>query len=106
MERKAPASKRKFGYFSLPLLWGDCFVGHIDAKANRKTGTFCLNKLGWESGKAKREEIEAAFAECLLSFIEFNQCQSLALAPPAVRQLNADTLKFFQNNISIKITPD
>lgn len=106
LECYTPAAKRKFGYFSLPLLWGNCFVGQIDAKANRKTGFFHLNRLGWEAGKAKREEIEAAFAECLLSFIEFNQCQSLALAPPVVRQLSADTLKFFQNNISTKIAPD
>lgn len=33
-----PAAKRRRGYYALPILAGDQFVGHVDLKADRKTG--------------------------------------------------------------------
>lgn len=37
-EAYTPAGKRKRGYYALPLLAGIEFVGHVDPKADRKTG--------------------------------------------------------------------
>ena len=33
-----PAAQRKRGYYALPLLAGDQFVGHVDLKADRPAG--------------------------------------------------------------------
>lgn len=40
IECYVPKPKRKFGYFVLPVLKGNKFIGRIDAKASRDTGTF------------------------------------------------------------------
>lgn len=37
--------KRKFGYFVLPILWGQSFAGRMDAKIDRKTGVLTVHKL-------------------------------------------------------------
>src|SRR5690606_16136752 len=40
IECYVPAPKRKYGYFCLPVLYGDNFIGRLDAKADRQSGVF------------------------------------------------------------------
>ena len=40
VEMYKPASKRRWGYFALPILHGDSLVGKLDAAADRKAGVF------------------------------------------------------------------
>ena len=47
-----PAAKRVWGYYVYPLLEGDRFVGRIELKADKKTGTLNVSKF-WEEGNAK-----------------------------------------------------
>jgi uncharacterized protein YcaQ len=42
LEMYKPASARRWGYFALPVLHGDRLVGKVDAKADRKAGTFTV----------------------------------------------------------------
>ncbi|HKP09105.1 MAG TPA: crosslink repair DNA glycosylase YcaQ family protein [Gaiella sp.] len=45
-----PAAKRRWGYYVLPLLWGERFVGRIEPRIERKTGTLRVLGLWWEDG--------------------------------------------------------
>ncbi len=94
LECYTPAGKRKFGYFGLPLLYGDCFVGQLDARAGRKTGCFFLNNLAWEAGQERREETEAALVQSLQAFAAFNNCNRVEISVPAARQLSEGILDF------------
>jgi uncharacterized protein YcaQ len=57
-----PASQRKFGYYTLPILWGDRLVGRFDPKLDRATGTLVVNGLWLEEEAFARD---AAFADAL-----------------------------------------
>ncbi len=45
------AKKRKYGYFVLPILCGDEFIGRMDAKIDRKTKLMSILKLFFETNK-------------------------------------------------------
>lgn len=57
-----PESLRKFGYYTLPLLWGDRLVGRFDSKFDRTTRTFVILGL-WLEDEALGQN--NAFAEAL-----------------------------------------
>jgi uncharacterized protein YcaQ len=48
IEIYTPAAKRKFGYYSLPILMDDALVGRIDLKADRKAQTLIVRSAHWE----------------------------------------------------------
>lgn len=57
-----PEDKRKFGYYTLPILWGDKLVARFDSKLDRTTNTFIILGLWLEDEALGKDE---AFAEAL-----------------------------------------
>ena len=50
IECYTPAPKRKYGYFTLPILWRGQLIGRLDPKAHRKEGIFEVKALHFEPG--------------------------------------------------------
>ena len=48
-----PVEKRSFGYYTMPILWGDRLVGRFDPKLDRTTGTLVINGLWLEDDGAR-----------------------------------------------------
>jgi uncharacterized protein YcaQ len=57
-----PEHQRKFGYYTLPVLWGDRLVARFDSKLDRTTNTFIVLGFWLEDESLGTDE---AFAEAL-----------------------------------------
>jgi len=90
-----PAPKRKYGYFSLPMLIGDTFVGRMDAKADRKQRTLTIHNLHFEALKLTKPMV-AKVCDALQAFAKFNQCDAIVIT----KSNDASLLKTIRKAVS------
>jgi hypothetical protein len=64
-----PQAKRRYGYYVLPLLYGDRFVGRIEPRIDRKAGTLRILGLWWEDGFEPMADANDGFADAFTDAI-------------------------------------
>jgi uncharacterized protein len=79
IECYVPEVKRRYGYFSLPILWDGKLLARMDCKAERKKSVLHIHHLALEPSLVKTEAFAQALSKELLSFLQFNGCNSLCL---------------------------
>src|SRR5919199_1018914 len=95
-----PQPQRKFGYYTLPILWGDRLVARFDSKLDRTTNTFVILGL-WLEDQAlgTDEEFAEALARGFVRFVVFLGASTLdatAIREPLLRQrVNASAARTF-----------
>jgi hypothetical protein len=84
-----PVEKRRWGYYVLPILYGDKLVARLDPKLDRKSMTLHINGFWLEEDAPVNE---SAFADALgkglarfASFVETQQVEMDAIAPRKLR---------------------
>jgi uncharacterized protein YcaQ len=77
-----PAEKRRWGYYTLPILWGDTLVGRLDPRLDRAMQTLILQGF-WleEHAPAGEAAFAAALARGLVRFADFLGARRIALDP-------------------------
>ncbi len=85
-----PEHQRRFGYYTLPVLWGERLVARFDSKLDRTTSTFVILGLWLEECSLGEDE---AFAEALacgfrrfLLFVGASSLDAGAVCEPLLRQ--------------------
>ena len=88
LECYVPAAKRKYGYFCLPLLFRDEFIGRMDCKAHRKINHLEIKSLYFEQHNFDEELVITAFVDAITQFCHFQNCDSVSLTKAHPKQLN------------------
>jgi uncharacterized protein YcaQ len=79
IECYVPAPKRQYGYYSLPILFGDQFVGRLDPKADRKSRKLLIRKLWLEPGFREKDALLRPLAKALHQLAEANACKEVGI---------------------------
>ena len=69
-----PVVKRKYGYYVLPMLWGDRLVGRIEPKADRGSQTLTVNNLWLEPGVRRTKQLSGRIDRSVQRLARFNAC--------------------------------
>jgi uncharacterized protein len=85
-----PAELRSFGYYTMPILWGDRLVGRFDPKLDRSSGTLVINGL-WLEDRALARDV--AFGDALergmarfVQLLGAGRVDATAVSPTALRR--------------------
>lgn len=71
IECYVPEKKRVFGYYTIPVLWGEHFVGRFDPKVDRKSKTLHIKNLWAEEGFEPAADFLNVFVPKLMDFAAF-----------------------------------
>lgn len=72
-----PEPKRTYGYFTLPILYGQKFIGRLDPKADRKSGVFYIKSLWLETDFIPSQEFVQIFAKEVYLYAKFCGCEKV-----------------------------
>lgn len=72
-----PVVKRKYGYYVLPMIYGDAYIGRVEAVADAKTKTLTVKNIWYEDGIRRTKKLEAAVAGCMKRLARFNECKGI-----------------------------
>ena len=83
-----PAPKRKYGFYVLPILYGDRFAGRIEAVCQSKTNVLLVKNIWYEDGIRQTKKLLSEIDKTLKRFARFNQCGSIQFETPERRELS------------------
>jgi uncharacterized protein YcaQ len=73
-----PAEKRKYGYYVLPMLYGEKMAGRIEATADRKAETLVVKNIWYEPGIHQTKKLNAAVDAAIGRLAKLNNCSRIA----------------------------
>ncbi|MDX1906748.1 MAG: crosslink repair DNA glycosylase YcaQ family protein [Bacteroidia bacterium] len=79
IECYVPAPKRKYGYYTLPILWGETCWGRLDPKADRKSNTLYIQGIWPEQSHVPDEAFIHALVHTLRRFASACGCEAVVV---------------------------
>lgn len=81
-----PSAKRKYGYYVLPVIYGDRFVARFDPAFDKKTRELTISNWWWEEGVQPDEAMQAAIAACFREFMGYLDAGRIQLGEEVARE--------------------
>lgn len=69
------APKRKYGYYVLPMLYGQNLVGRMEAAVDRKNMTLIVKNIWYEPNVRRTKKLDAAVNTAIRRLARFNECE-------------------------------
>ncbi|MFA9371516.1 MAG: winged helix-turn-helix domain-containing protein [Labilibaculum antarcticum] len=100
IECYVPEAKRKFGYFSLPILWDGKLVARMDCKADRKKSVLHINHLALEPELRETDAFFLALSKELAPFMQFNECTTIEVHKTTPRDVRKELITIIKSLVT------
>ena len=88
-----PKVKREYGYYVLPVLYGDRFVARLDPGFDKKTRILTINDWWWEDGVQPDGDMITALKRCLGDFLGYLEAEDLNFPKKIIKKGNLEWLR-------------
>lgn len=82
-----PAAQREFGYYVLPILYGDRFIARFEPGRNKTTGSLLIKNWWWEPDFQPDTAATEALLDCFHRFCSFLSAESVELSDQAAAEV-------------------
>jgi uncharacterized protein YcaQ len=100
-----PASGRRWGYYTLPILMGDRLVGRLDPWMVRETATLEIRGFWLEPGVAPDESLAGALGGGMIRFADFLGARQVDLKGIFPRRLRSRLQEAVEGKVEVAILP-
>jgi uncharacterized protein YcaQ len=76
-----PAAKRKYGYYTMPILAGDRLIGRMNPLLDRDASRLVINLLHLERGVVPTTQLRTALRDALEGFARLHGASTLRVGP-------------------------
>ncbi len=87
-----PVNKRRYGYYVLPILYGNKFIGRFEPKYHKKTRILEIMNWWWEADM-DLEEFKQPLIDCIKQFTDFLGATSISFKDNSKTPENLDWLQ-------------
>ncbi len=87
-----PAGEREFGYYVLPILFGDSFVARFEPGRDKQSGALLIKNWWWELDAHPTEQMRKAIINCFQQFLAYLEAESFHLDDALAKQKGIEWL--------------
>lgn len=88
-----PAPLRDYGYYVLPILYGDRFVARFEPGRDKASGAVVVRNWWWEPEITPSDEMRAALIECFREFLAYLESDNIVIDSQAEERANLGWLR-------------
>ena len=92
-----PKAQRKYGYYVLPVIYGDRFIARFDPAFDKKTRHLTIQNWWWEDNVELDVEMELALFTCLQDFVAYLDAQVFEIGEQIKRNESLRWMKTILN---------
>ena len=79
-----PRAERRYGYYVLPVLYGDRFIARFEPGRDKRSGALVIKQGWWEPGIVMSDALQSAVRRCLQRFLAYLGTDQLQIDPQAI----------------------
>jgi uncharacterized protein YcaQ len=89
-----PVAERRWGYYVLPILYGDRFIARFEPGRDKTSDALTIQNWWWEPGVQPTDETHAALRDCFARFLRFLGRESVQIDEETAERERLDFLAF------------